>query len=404
MTVLSETQYDIVIVGGGLVGNSLALALRDEPLRIAVIDAVDYTQSNDVISDNRAIGLSHTSQRILQKLHVWSAIESQAHPIQGIHISLQNRFGVAKITAEQQGLPTLGCNVDIQYLQKKLADTVKLHHTIELLTPYRLTHCTRLQDQWQLTIDNGAETLELQTRLLVAADGSDSWIRRTLGITAQVWDYQQTALVARLSFSKPLNGMAYERFTQQGLLAILPTGENTATFIWSAPHDIARQWQQADETQLLQQLHSLWGYRLGKLLTISKPICYPLKRFEANEIYRQGVVLLGNAAQTLHPVAEKGFNLGLHSAMMLVDTIKDVRLLQRDYAETAILADYAAKQAADRKQISRFTHFLVNRFSLEQDNLTHWQPLALFGLEWIPGAKALLARLGLGGAQKALWV
>lgn len=400
---MTDESYDIVVAGGGLVGNSLALALANSSLRIAVVEAIDYEQRQEY-DDNRAIGLSYTSERILQKLGVWPHIEDKAHPIDSIHISMQGRFGVARILATEQGLPSLGCNIDIQYLQKNLAQSVRAEETLRLYAPYQLTACERVAGQWRLTLSNGEVQKNISARLLVAADGSDSWIRRSVGIHAQVWDYEQSAVVSHLTFNKALNHKAYERFTPSGLMAVLPTGDKTATFIWSTAHDDAKQLQSMSEENLLQQLQQAWGYRLGRLLTASTPVIYPLKRIHANEVYREGLVLIGNAAQTLHPVAAQGFNLGLRSAMMLAEVLRWSQTVGRDYAETAILEEYAQQQAADRTQIARFTHFLVNRFAVESEFFKQWQPLALGGLEWIPGAKSVLARLGLGGAQKALWV
>lgn len=396
-------EYDIVIVGGGLVGNSLALALAQSSLRIAVVEAIEY-QKHDSSEDNRAIGLSHTSVRILQKLNVWPQIETQAHLIDSVHVSLQGRFGVAIISAAEQGLASLGCNVDIQQLQKILAEQVRLKTHFTLYAPYKVSHCQRIEDQWQLTVSNGDSSKNLKSRLVVAADGSDSELRRAMGITAQVWDYQQSALVSRLSFNQSLQGRAYERFTPEGLMAILPAGDREATFIWSLAQDKATYWRNADEKTFLQQLQTLWGYRLGRLQSRTPVIHYPLRRLEAHTVYQEGFVLIGNAAQTLHPVAAQGFNLGLRSAMVLAEVIQTAQKNGRDYAEAAVLAEYAHKQALDRKQISRFTHFLVSRFATDAAFFKQWQPLALCGLEWFPGAKSLLARLGLGGAQKALWV
>jgi len=401
---MSNQSYDIVIVGGGLVGNSLALALAESSLRVAVVEATDYAQKTESTDDNRAIGLSYTSQRILQKLGVWPQIEAKAHLIDSVHLSLQGRFGVTTISAAEQGLDSLGCNIDIQYLQKILAEKVRLEKHLTLYTPYRVTTCQRAEGQWQLTVSDGVSSQNLQARLVVAADGSDSELRRAVGITAQVWDYQQSALVSRLTFTKPLNNRSYERFTRLGLMAILPAGEYEATFIWCMPRDKVAYWQAADEKVLLQQLQSVWGYRLGRLQSATPAIQYPLRRIEANELYRDGFVLIGNAAQTLHPVAAQGFNLGLRGAMMLAEVLLWSQKMGRDYAESAVLAEYVAKQAQDRKQIARFTHFLVSRFAKENEFFKQWQPLALCGLEWVPGAKFLLARLGLGGAQKALWV
>lgn len=398
------SNYDIVIVGGGLVGNSLALALRHSSLRIAVIEAIDYEQKEDHSDDNRAIGLSYTSERILQKLGVWPHIENKAHPIDRIHISVQGRFGVARVLAKEQGLPSLGCNIDIYYLQKILAQSVREQETLTYYAPYQLTQCERVHDQWQLTLTAGESQKSISARLLVAADGSDSWVRRSVGIQAQVWDYEQSAVVAHLTLNKSLNNSAYERFTQQGLMAVLPTGDNTATFIWSTTHQQAEDAHSGSEGDLLSIVQKAWGYRLGRLQKISKPIIYPLRRLHAREVYREGLVLIGNAAQTLHPVAAQGFNLGLRGAMVLAEVLQSAQKMGRDYAEMAVLAEYADKQAADRRQIAHFTHFLVNRFSIERQEYPYWQPLALGGLEWIPGAKSLLARLGLGGAQKALWV
>ncbi len=401
---MSDESYDIIIVGGGLVGNSLALALAESSLRVAVIEAIDYEQKTDSADDNRAIGLSYTSQRILQKLGVWSKIEAKVHPIDSVHISLQGRFGVATISAAEQGLASLGCNVDIHYLQKILADSVRLEAQLALYAPYRVSTCQRVEGQWQLALTNGFIEKKLKARLVVAADGSDSELRRTMGITAQVWDYQQSALVSRLTFSKPLNNRSYERFTPFGLMAILPAGESEATFILSTSHENAAYWQSVDEKTRLQQLHSAWGYRLGRLQSLSPAINYPLRRIEAHTLHQEGFVLIGNAAQTLHPVAAQGFNLGLRSAMMLAEVVQWSQKVGRDYADAAVLAEYVDKQAQDRKQIARFTHFLVSRFAADSEFFNHWQPLALCGLEWVPGAKFLLARLGLGGAQKALWV
>ncbi len=394
--------YDIVIVGGGLVGNSLALALANTDWRIAIVETIDYTERADLGNDNRAIGLSYTSERILQKLGVWSHIKEKAHPIDSIHISREGRFGIAKIVAAEQGLPSLGCHIEIHTLQKALAQHVQVQKNLKLYAPYQVTACTRLKEQWQLSLNEGEENIS--ARLLVAADGSDSWIRRQVGIKAQVWDYQQSALVSQLSFSRSLQRSAYERFTRSGLMAVLPMGDKTATFIGSLPREEAARWQSLSQPDLLSTIQAIWGYRLGRLFSVSKPIAYPLKRLRAAEICREGLVLIGNAGQTVHPVAAQGFNLGLRSAMVLAEVLQWAQQSGRDYSTEAVLKDYVHRQAADRRQIEVFTHFLVTRFALDHKFGFYWQSLALGGLEWMPQAKSVLARLGLGGAQKSLWV
>jgi len=400
-TVPEACDVDVAIVGGGLVGTSLALALRQLPLRIALIEA-QAGGGAPPSWDERCIGLNAASQRILDGLGVWSEIAGDAAPILSTHIGEAGRFGVARFNCKEAGLPALGYNTPLRVLNSVLGRHAAALPNLRLLAPARVA---------DLELGDHRATLHLEpapsfalipatvtAQLVVAADGAHSSLRQRLGIGAQEHDYGQQAIVTAVRPQRSTAGVAYERFLSSGPLAVLPKPTDAeghaASVVWTLPSeqaDIAMSWSDAE---FLRRLEAAFGGRLGRLRVLGKRGAYPLERVLSESISGLRLVLVGNAAQALHPVAAQGFNLGLRDVATLAEVLEQ----GGDAGRVALTAEYARRRGDDRRRASGFTDALVRLFSNRLPGLSELRHLGLLALDLTPAVKTRVMRENLGYA------
>jgi len=394
---------DLAIVGGGMVGACLALALADilrgTGRRVVLLEAVPPDTGQSPSFDGRTSALSNGSRRILTTLGVWEAVATQAAPIHRIHISDRGRFGAARIDAKEQGLEAMGYVVPNRALGAALWARLQDHPAIELRAPCRVVGLQRAQECVNLMLDDGTT---LAARLVVAADGAQSAVREAAGVMATADDYGQVALITQVSAGKPHAGVAYERFTTSGPIAVLPLppalGHQRVATVWTlAPADAARV-RALDDAAFLAELQQAFGWRLGKLTAPGERLAYPLALVQAAALVSERVAIIGNAAQGLHPIAGQGFNLGLRDAITLAECVADVLgLPDGDPGSTAVLQRYAEWRAADRRLLVRFTDGLVKLFGASLGPLRALRSLGLSLFDVLPPAKAALSTLSTGG-------
>ena len=385
------SDVDVAIVGGGLVGASLALGLARSPLRIALIEAA-LPPATEPQWDERCIALNHASYRVFEALGVWPELSALATPITSTHISERGRFGVARFTATEAGLAALGHNIPVRALGEVLLQRAAALPQVQLRCPARLRAMQPIADGIRLQLEGGAD---LSARLVVAADGMNSAVRAQLGIAAERLDYAQSAIVTAVRVTRPFPGCAYERFTPEGPIALLPKPNDACSLVWTTPAaQLGERLGWTDEL-FLRHAQDTFGERLGRFTQLGRRQSWPLMRVMSEQLTAPRVVFVGNAAQSLHPVAAQGFNLGLRD----VATLAELLLAQAgDPGDGALLATYAERRHEDRRRIADFTDRLVRLFSNRVPGLRGLRHLGLLALDLAPPLKEamLWQNLGLG--------
>jgi 2-octaprenyl-6-methoxyphenol hydroxylase len=308
-------QYDLIIVGGGLVGAGLAAALQATTLRIALIDA--RMPSND---DARLFGLNNNSVDFLKSLKVWSSFASHATAIHQVHVSHRGHFGAVRLDRDDANVPALGYVIPARHIEKTLNERLMQLTNVTVYRPATLV--SLVQDKIAtLTIQTQDGMTTLQAPIVIGADGAESTVRTQLGIAIKTTDYAQRAIVFRTTLQRSHQHIAYERFNAHGAIAMLPLGELECATIWSADNDIATQLINLSDDAFMQALQEEFGFRLGRFVAIGQRFTYPLKMVCAEKAVEGCVLLMGNAAHTLHPIAAQGFNLALCEVAALVEGI-----------------------------------------------------------------------------------
>ena len=387
-----KDRFDLIVVGGGMVGASLARALAGCGMRVAVIEARPLDSADQPSYDDRAIALAHGSRMILQGLGVWPALAGEVEPIRSIHVSERGGFGFTRLDHRSQEVEALGYVVTARDLGRALLLGLDELRGVELLCPAELqsfeitTRCVQVR----VAVDGGMRTL--QAGLLVAADGTNSQVRQQLGIEQQVWDYAQTAVISNLTPGTPPRGTAYERFTDSGPLAMLPLKGERCALVWTLRNDDVEQVMTLPEREFLQRVQERFGYRLGKFTRAGRRASYPLKLVRAREHVRPRVALIGNAAHAVHPVTGQGFNLGLRDVAVLADVLHDARRQGGDLGALALLTAYADWRRQDQQTVALITDGLVRLFTNPLLPLRLARNLGLLALDVLPPAKRLLTR------------
>ncbi len=395
-----NAQYencDVAIVGGGMVGASLAAALSGLALKVRVVEALPPSSADQPSFDARTTALSNGSRRILTGLGVWDEVSSAATAIARIHVSEQGRFGSAVIDAAEQGLPALGYVLENRSLGAALWRAVGAAGQTRILSPATVTAMRVEPDGVELTLD-GAGPRQLRARLVVAADGAASLVRREAGVAAERWDYGQTAIITTLAPERFHAHVAYERFTASGPIAILPVAGGRVGVVWSLAPEAATRVLALEPAGFLGELQRAFGWRLGRLAGLGARHAYPLAFTRADSQSAPRIAIMGNAAQGLHPIAGQGFNLGLRDAATLAEVIAEGA--GADPGGEAVLRRYVEWRRADRRALIAFTDGLVRLFGSPFAPLRAARGLGLVLFDLSPAAKTAMSRLSLGFASR----
>jgi 2-octaprenyl-6-methoxyphenol hydroxylase len=396
-------QVDIAIAGGGLVGASLALALSQLDLKVVLIEAHPFGTEGQPSFDDRTTALSNGSRRIFEGIGVWPLIEREATPIRRIHISDRGRFGFARLDAREQGLAALGFVVINRTMGAALWHQLAAQ-AVTILAPARVT-AVELQDgcrtlRCQLS---DTQSLTVEAKLVIAADGARSTVREAAGIGAKTWDYDQMALVTNVFTQRFHDYVAYERFTADGPLAVLPMSEGRSGLIWTLKPDLATAAAALDDAAFLARLQDTFGFRLGRFTRVGARQLYPLSLTRSDEHVGPRLAIIGNAAQALHPIAGQGFNLGLRDAASLAEVLADAQTQNAtsfDAGDGLLLDRYRAWREADRGRIVGFTDGLVRLFTQPFGPAKLLRDVGLLAFDLMPAAKDALSQLSLGAAGR----
>ena len=392
------SRVNLAIIGGGLVGASLALALqagaRARGWKIVLIEPFAPGNAYQPSYDARSSALSYGARLIYEHLGLWQAIAERGEPIKDIHVSDRGRFSTARLSASEEGVPALGYVVENAWLGQCLWKSLD-PDVISWRCPAEVIHMQPLEDGYRLTL-NDETTLECD--LAVLADGGRSGLREQLGIHVRQQAYNQSALIANITPSQPHGGMAFERFTDEGPMALLPLPDNRCALVWTRLGMDAQRLAALDERSFLSELQGVFGYRLGTLKQVGARHLYPLTLIEAQEQVRPHLAVLGNAAHSLHPIAGQGFNLSLRDAQALADA-----LLASDKkpGDLATLLSYQQAQKLDQQLTIGFSDKVTRVFGSEQPLVSFGRNLGLLGLDLVPPAKRWFARQAMGLGTRA---
>jgi len=387
---------DIAIIGGGLVGLCAALVLQHPARRITIIEAGKFDPQPAQGLAARSIALSISSVQIFRALGLWSALEAQAAPIRHIHVSARGRWGVTRLHADDYALGALGYVIENQALSDCLLQAVQASELIELQQQ------ASFESIDQDTLVNVGyryknRRRQLQARLALIADGAQSQARSALGIDHQRIDYGQSVVISNVEVGMPQGDTAYERFTAQGPLAMLPLGGRRYACVWTLKPEQAVEVCGLDDAGFSAALQEGFGFRLGLIEAVSARFSLPLQRTSAAALQAGRCLLIGNAANALHPVAGQSFNLALRDVAGLYELFCDQPLAELDGAGIAALAEeYERQRTSEQQRVIRYGDGLVSMFSNELPLLGQVRAAGLGLLDLLPTLKAQAALSGMG--------
>jgi len=392
-------KVDIAIIGGGLVGASLALAVehlfKQRCPRIALIEPFAAGSDYQPSFDARCTVLSFGSRLIYQQLGLWPELCELAGPIEHIEVSAQGEFGRTTLEAAHEQVPALGYVVENAWLGHCLWQALESSAAISRLCPAEVITMQPHAEGFYLHLKDG-QTLD--TQLAVLADGGRSNLREQLGIAQTSKDYRQSAIIANLSASEPHQNRAFERFGKAGPLALLPLCKNRLALVWSLPSEEAQRLLAAPPADFLAQLQAVFGWQLGAFTELGSRHSYPLELALAREQVRSHLVVLGNAAHRLHPIAGQGYNLSLRDAFSLAETLANS---EQALGSLAPLQHFAKRQRLDQHLTVSLSDQLPRLFASNNPLLAKLRGLGLFALDLAPAVKTAFAHQTMGLAARS---
>ncbi|MFC5579348.1 2-octaprenyl-6-methoxyphenyl hydroxylase [Lysobacter niabensis] len=394
--------HDVLIVGGGLVGASLAIALDRQGLDVGLVETTP-SGALPAVFDERNLSFAEATVNALTALGVMQKLRAPTGAIQRIHVSRSGDFGRTVLDATNHGRSEFGRIVIArdfgEALEARLAELARLRRH----SPMRFVGMADAGDGLRaIRVANEAGEQVLRTRLLVAADGTRSGVRDALGIGSDEHDYAQTLFVARLRSERAPDGTAYERFGEQGPTALLPRGDRHFGLVHGVARDQADAVAALDDAAFLARAQEVFGWRAGRFLACGPRSAYPVTRVMAQALTAPRAVLVGNAAQTIHPIGAQGFNLGLRDALTLAELIEAGLGAARragdgfDCGDAALLARYAQRRREDRERTVAFSDGLARLTSNELALLRPLRSLGLFAADRLPAAQAFLVGAAMG--------
>ncbi|MBA0168520.1 2-octaprenyl-6-methoxyphenyl hydroxylase [Pectobacterium sp. CFBP8739] len=390
----------VMIVGGGMAGATLALAisrLSQGTISVDLIEAHSPLDKEHPGFDARAIALSDGTRQQLAALGIWQTLSGNATAITDIHVSERGHASVVNLKASDYHVQALGHVVELHDVGQRLFSLLQQAPGVRLHCPAKVVTVTRTQENAMLTLDNGTE---LTGQLMVAADGSRSMLSHACGIQWQQHDYDQIATIANVTTAEPHRGRAFERFTPHGPLALLPMSNGRSSLVWCHDKHHQHEVDGWSEAAFRQQLQQAFGWRLGQFTHIGERHSYPLRLLTASQHISHRLALVGNAAQTLHPIAGQGFNLGIRDVMSLAETLVEAEKNQLDIGQYTVLDRYQQRRTSDQNTTVAITDGLVRLFANRYTALAVGRNLGLIAMNNLPLMRDAFARRTLGWVER----
>jgi 2-polyprenyl-6-methoxyphenol 4-hydroxylase len=402
-------QFDITIVGGGMVGVSLALLLAaQQRWKILVIESKAMAKNNETeysaSFDARSTALSWSSRSVLQKMGIWHNIEQHAQAISSIHVSDRGHFGLTRLEAEEAGVDALGYVVENSRLGSVLIQQAK-QVDISIKDDAKILSFQPKSHSMELAIEIDDQQQLINSKLLVIADGANSTSVQKLGISQQHKAYGHSAIIANISLEQAHNKVAYERFTDNGPMALLPLtdfkNDHRCALIWTQPSDQVDELMAVDGSEFVSQLQARFGDRLGPFKAVGERVSYPLALTTSEEQVRRRLAVIGNAAHSLHPVAGQGFNLSLRDIDCLAQCLID-QPQEADAGELEPLLSYQKQREKDQRNTLLFTDNLTKLFGLTSSAVALGRNSGLLMMDLVPALRNQFAHFGMGSVQSGV--
>ena len=402
---MGNNNYDIIIAGGGMVGASLACSLiKQQDLRIALVETVPAKADQQPSYDDRGLALSMSSRRILQKVDVWPEISASACTIRQIHVSDRGHFGCVRLHAGDMNVDALGHVVIARELGQVLMQKISAAGNIDFICPAEVSEILVEYNGISVGLTGTGAPEKLSGKLLVAADGSNSKIRQQLGIATLVKDYQQTAIVTNVTMQRPHQNTAYERFTETGPIALLPLDSHRCVLVCTVPTTEVETYLGLEQDAFMELLGRRFGRRLGRFCKMGSIKQYPLKLIESQDQVASRVVLLGNSAHTIHPNGAQGFNLCLRDVAALSEHLVAAQQDGSDIGDRKVLDNYLASRESDQRRVMQFSDRLTRLFYNRNFSKIILRNTGMLLTDLMPSIKRELIRqaMGIAGQQPAM--
>lgn len=400
----TREPYDLVIVGAGPVGATLALAAARLGFSVALVEKTIFDSRQQPAFDERHLGFSRSTKLALDAMGIWSAMESEASSIGRIHVSAQGQFGSVVMRPEDEKLDSLGYVLPARVMGSALAHLLEEQEGIAQFSPATLQSVSHADGYSEISLLHADKTVTLNARLLVGADGTDSAVRQLHEIGISRTRYHQGAVIANLDASDVEPGLAYERFIDRGVLALLPLGDNGYAVVCSVTDEKAEQVMAMDDEQFIGFVTGSFNGRLPTIMAVSRRRCYPLALIRADQVTGKRMVLVGNAAHFIHPVAAQGFNLSIRDITALIELLVLARRAGESPGAEGTLEAYARWRRQDEAIMVAFTDGLVRLSTSPLSLAALLRQKAMLGLRYCPGLRRTFTRAVTGrlGRQSGL--
>ncbi|HLQ85064.1 MAG TPA: 2-octaprenyl-6-methoxyphenyl hydroxylase [Salinisphaeraceae bacterium] len=394
-----QPDFDLAVVGGGLAGASLACAVADTGLSVALVEAVAFDAEPDAAMQARTTAIAWGTRVMFEQLGLWAAMAPGGAAIERLHVSQRGHFGVVRVQAADYDLPALGYVLSHTAMVAALRARLAQFQHVTVIAPARFVALEHAGQCVHLQLESDGGSRRISTRLVVGADGANSSVRQALGIGARIDDYAQSALVTTLRTEYAHDNVAYERFTPDGPVAILPRSHDSCAAVWTLPTAQAEAVCAASENEFNRRLQQAFGHRLGRLQLAGPRGTFPLQRVLAHTAAGKRALLMGNAGHALHPAAAQGFNLSIRDALVLAAMLR-VRVAHKGFDPGApeLLAAWAQARRPDQHRVANFTDAIVRLFSNRIPGLNVARAAGLVGLSLLPALRDDMARRSMGMA------
>lgn len=392
---MASHHIDILIVGGGLVGSVLAVALKDSPLSIGLVETHPHQPEIKQGLDGRSFALSASSICILEQLGIWQNLSSNACPIKNIHVSERYGWAQSRLDASDYQMSQFGAVIEHDFLMEHFYQILNDSPNIQLITPATVKTLSSFDSHVEVVAQKKNENITLNARVLVAADGANSIVRKALNIPIETHQYHQQALVCNIKLNRHHKNTAYERFMGKEMMALLPLTESRQALVWAMDESRCHERKNLSKLDFLSALQHTFGYRLGRFVDVGERKSFPLAMSYLTNTVFSRAVFLGNAAHTLHPIAGQGFNLGLRDVAFLAEL-----LLKDPQQPEKYLPMLQTLREADQANTRHFTHGLINVFSKYNQKASILRSLGLFLFDNFSPAKSELVQFAAGFSSK----
>jgi len=409
----SHHNCDIAIVGGGMVGSLLALTLAAQqqrlqqagcqPWRITVLErsaSSPQKPSADAPLAGRTTALSASTCQHLEQLGLWGNLQAQCAAISTIHVSERGSCGLTHLRTAENQLEAFGYVVENALLLAELRAAISAA-AIDWRAPAQVEQMVAGGEQQRLILGDG----EIAASLVVSAEGANSALLAGLGIRSERTDYQQQAIIANLALAQPHNGVAYERFDRAGPMALLPLtsqqGLHRTALVWTHAEGDEQRWIEASDAEFCREIERLFGERIGGVTAVGERRAFGLALQRSSEQVRRGLVVLGNAAHALHPVAGQGFNLSVRDVAALAEELLRARLAGDSPSELSTLQRYQQRQQSDQQQTILFSDLLPKLFSSRLPGVAALRRSGLAAMDLLPPLRQRFAQFGMGSDRGA---